>query len=157
MAEMEWEDEGWEDLIAEVRVETIEAAERAVFDASQHLRNSVVEKLTGNRSGRIYPVPGTSQATYRASAPGEPPASMLGKLRQNITASDPVVDGDTVSSQVGVDLEVVPYARRLELGGYSTAPNGRPVYIAPRPYLRPTFFEQEQNVLNILERAVGGR
>jgi hypothetical protein len=92
-----------------------------------------------------------------ASRPGEPPAVLFGKLRQNVSATRATVDGNEVSAQVGVDGQVVPYARRLELGGFHIAQNGRAVYMAPRPFLRPTFFEQESTVINILERAVGGR
>jgi hypothetical protein len=157
MADVEWTDEGWEGLVVELMAESVQAAKNAVFDAGNHMREAVIEKLAGARTGRVYRVPGTDGATYQASAPGEPPAVRLNELRRNINVSDVKVEGDEVSVAVGVDEEAVKYARRLELGGYSKTKNGGSVYIAPRPYLRPTFFEQESTVINILERAVGGR
>jgi hypothetical protein len=153
MANVTYQDEGWNDLVVELVAESLQAAENAVNDAAQYTRGAVVEKLAGARTGRVYRVPGTRTATYRASAPGEPPAVMLGNLRKNVNASKAVVDGNTVSAEVGVDGQIVPYARRLEFGGFSTAANGARVYVAPRPYLRPTFFEQESVIVNILERA----
>jgi hypothetical protein len=156
MADMEWQDEGWPELITELLAESVDAAKNAVDDAANHMRNSVVSKLSGKRTGRTYKVSATGKP-HIASRPGEPPAVLFGKLRQNVSATRATVDGNEVSAQVGVDGQVVPYARRLELGGFHIAQNGRAVYMAPRPFLRPTFFEQEQTVINILERAVGGR
>jgi len=151
MADMRYEDEGWNDMIFEIEFQSIEAAKFAVEEAAQMVRGAVVEKLSGARTGRIYRVPGTKQL-HQASAPGEPPAQMLGNLRKNINASKAIVDGNTVRAEVGLDLQVVPYAQRLEFGGFSRTPQGGTVYIAPRPYLRPTFFEQEANVDALLRR-----
>lgn len=39
--------------------------------------------LKGQRSGRTYRKPYTKQATYAASAPGEPPARRTGNLRMH--------------------------------------------------------------------------
>ncbi len=156
MAKVEYQDEGWNDLIVELEVESIEAAVVAVNDAVQYLRSAVVEKLSGQRTGKTYRVPGTKR-TYQASAEGEPPAVMLGNLRKNINASKAVVDGNEITAEVGVDGKAVPYARRLEFGGTHTAANGKQVFVAPRRYLRPTFIEQEANVDNILRRAAGSR
>ncbi|MGN0405991.1 MAG: hypothetical protein ACI4F1_12255, partial [Bariatricus sp.] len=45
------------------------------------LRNAELEVLRGQRSGKKYRVPYTKKATYKASAPGEPPARRTGNLR----------------------------------------------------------------------------
>lgn len=44
------------------------------------MRNAELEVLKGQRSGRTYRKP-HSKATYKASAPGEPPARRTGNLR----------------------------------------------------------------------------
>jgi hypothetical protein len=53
---------------------------------------------------------------------------------------------DELSVAVGPDIQRVPYARRLEFGGRDS----RGGYIAPRPYLRPAFAEQEQTIENMI-------
>lgn len=45
------------------------------------LRSAELEVLKGQRSGKVYRKPFTKKATYRASAPGEPPARRTGNLR----------------------------------------------------------------------------
>jgi hypothetical protein len=125
-------------------------AEAAVFAASQFMRGRVVERLTGNRSGRIYRVPGASQATYQASAPGESPAQATGTLRQSVAADTPRREGDEVKARIGVDLKRVPYARRLEFGGVHVQGRGV-VRIAPRPYMRPAFDENREEGFRIME------
>jgi hypothetical protein len=158
---IESEEGGGEDFVVELMAETEEAAKVAVFDAVTFLRGRVVEKLTGNGSGRTYFVPGAMAATYVASSPGQPPASATGKLRQNINASRVESDGVEVSATVGVDLKVVPYARRLEFGGvhvqekdqavrtpngWFTVKAGTVIKTEKRPYLRPTFDENKAEV-----------
>lgn len=62
-----------------VRQISLEAKSRG-FRAANELRIATMEVLRGQRSGRIYRVPGT-RAEYRASAPGEPPAVRTGTFR----------------------------------------------------------------------------
>ena len=158
---IESEEGGFEDFVVELMAETEEAAKVAVFDAVTFLRGRVVEKLTGNGSGRTYFVPGATAATYVASAPGQPPASATGKLQQNINASRVQSDGVEVSATVGVDLRVVPYAHRLEYGGFHVqqqdqavrTPNGwftvkagTVIKTEKRPFIRPTFDENRAEV-----------
>jgi phage gpG-like protein len=155
MAEIEYMDEGWRDFILEIEADTEAKAFTAVRNSAEHLRNAIVTKLSGQRTGRIYPVPGTGDRDagtapryYQASAPGEPPASMLGNLRKSIAFTDPERVGDEMRSAVGVDGKAIPYAARLEFGGRGE----RGGYIAPRPYLRSTFLEQEQAVEDIIRK-----
>jgi phage gpG-like protein len=146
MAELEYEDEGFREMILEIMAETKEQATVALQAAGFHLQTAIVEKLSGRRTGHIYPVPGTRTATYQASAPGEPPAVMLGNLRNSINVSAVQDLGDELSVAVGPDIKRVPYAARLEFGGRN-ADGSR---FAERPYLRNTFLEQEQTIENII-------
>ena len=167
MIRIESESGGGEDFVAELMGQTEERAEMAVFDAIQHLRTKAIEKVSGQRSGRTYLVPGQRSATYQASNPGEPPAVATGKLRQNINAEGPNNDGSEISGKVGVDLRVVPYARRLEYGGvhvqakdqvFPTADGfrrvraGTVIRVAPRPWLRPTFDQERAAVERMMQR-----
>ena len=153
MMRMESESGGGEDFVTELMAETEQRAEVAVWEAAQHLRGRVVERLTGQRSGRRYYVPGAENATYTASNPSQAPASATGKLRQNIAAESPRWFGHEVGARVGVDLRVVPYARRLEFGGvhvqardqvvrspdgFFMVKAGTVIRTDPRPFLRPT-------------------
>jgi hypothetical protein len=163
MAEMSAEDEGLRELVFELEAQSIRQAQTAVRRAGDFMREKVIEKLTdGKRSGKIYYVPSQKRIaegqtrrkarknprTYQASAPNEPPAVMRGKLAQNINRSKVEREGDEVRVWIGVDLAKVPYARRLEFGGVDK----RGVNIEKRPYLRPTFLEQESAIDQILQR-----
>ncbi len=123
-------------------------AEKAVLKATLIFEGAVKERLTGTRSGRMYRVPGSKNVMYRASAPGESPASPTGKLRQSITHTLPEWDGDTVSAVVGTKQ---PQARILEYGGV-TGRNGT-TRILPRPYWAPAYLTRETDILNALAEA----
>lgn len=56
-----------------------EVAQRT-YRASNELRNAELQVLRGQRSGRVYRIPHTKK-TYRASAPGQPPAVRTGAFR----------------------------------------------------------------------------
>ena len=58
-----------------------------VQKAAYHVRNSIVLALrnTPKRTGHVYKVPGTN-VTYTASAPGEYPATVTGRLRGSFRA-----------------------------------------------------------------------
>jgi len=159
MAELEFMDEGFREMILEIEVETREMAKVALQSAAFHLHNAILEKLSGQRTGKRYLVPGTS-VTYQASAPGEPPATMLGNLRKSISSGNLYTEQlssgpgaievqestDELSVAIGPDIRRVPYAARLEFGGRN-ADGSR---FAERPYLRNTFLEQEQTIENMI-------
>ena len=44
----------------------------------------MIGSMTGQKSGRVYKIPGTDR-TYQASAPGQAPAAPTGFLRNSIT------------------------------------------------------------------------
>jgi len=103
-----------------------------LLKASEFTRNKLVEKLSGNRGGRTYRVPGTS-VTYTASRPGEPPASRLGQLRGSIDYEI------TDQAYIGTPLK---YGLWLEVGTRN---------MAPRPWLNRTVSENWNNIRSILQ------
>lgn len=145
-------DEKWTGVegMAEAELEKLRAtAETAIDRAGLHLESAVKRTLGpdgGPRTGRTYIV-SKSGPPHQASAPGEPPAVLFGRLRQSITHSPPVWDGWVVSTEVGSN---VVYARRMEWGGIDS----RGIRILPRPYFAPTILREEQAIEKILEEAV---
>lgn len=76
--------------------------------------NSVLSNA-GGRSGKLYRKPHTS-STYRASAPGEPPALRTGNLRSSwrpLPIGEMAVTGKIYTPGIHTD---VPYAPMLEDG-----------------------------------------
>lgn len=108
------------------------ALHAAMLKSAIDVRNAVLVKLSGGRTGKLYRVPATKRM-YRASAAGEPPAQRLGHLRASYKY---MVTGKGFNSQgiVGSDLE---YSHYLE---YGTAK------IKPRPHLRPAFKESKNKI-----------
>lgn len=112
--------------------------EARVFAAGNTVRNECLKTLRGNRHGRLYRVPGT-KVYYRASAPGEPPATRTGALRQSLRV---VVfqNPEKLVAQVGTDLE---YGKNLEFGTRK---------ILPRPWFKPSYQRAKPRVYRILGR-----
>lgn len=113
-------------------------ATQRMFAAAQEVRNETIKTLSGNRTGRIYKVPGT-QVTYTASAPGEPPAAQTGQLRNSVTA---VVENEDKSVKGIVGTELMK-GLHLEKGTSK---------MAPRPWLEPSFNKSLERVKEILSR-----
>lgn len=71
-------------VIGKIVATTLKGLQKEVsqrtYRASNELRNSSLYVLRGKRSGKIYRVPNTGK-TYKASAPGEPPAVRTGAFR----------------------------------------------------------------------------
>lgn len=89
---------------------TYEAKSRA-FRAANVLRNSALNVLRGQRSGRTYRRP-FSSGKYTASAPGEPPAVRSGNLRlswRERTASEDVGKSLTVKPAITTDVKYAPW------------------------------------------------
>jgi hypothetical protein len=106
--------------------------------AANHVKSVIQETLSGNRTGKIAKVPGTNK-TYVQSAPGEPPAVMVGDLRRSISV---IVqqEGKWLVAKIGTaQLK----AMRLEYGGYG---------IAPRPYMKPSFEKAKPKVEEIMNK-----
>lgn len=102
-----------EDYRRELKASLTAAAMSIDNDAKQSIQR-------GSKTGRWY-------GNHRASAPGEAPATMTGRLVNSIEFD---VDDQTLEAVIGTNLD---YGRYLELGT---------VDIAPRPWLFPAF---EQN------------
>lgn len=82
-----------------------------VYAMGTTVRNkTLTEVLVGQRYGRWYRVPGTKRM-YRASQPGEPPATRLGDLRRSYRVGK--VTGTALDTQVQVGSHL-PYAPILE-------------------------------------------
>jgi hypothetical protein len=104
--------------------------------AANEVRNETVERLSGERSGRTYKVPGT-QVTYTASAPGEPPAVATSDLRQSIKVAVDDKSGRLLGS-IGSDLDKSLW---LEKGTSQ---------MLPRPFLEPSFRSAQARVKEIM-------
>lgn len=154
----DWEnlDQLAEDALRELRPQ----GERAMKTALVRFEGIIKETLSGARSGRTYRVSKTG-ALHVASAPGEPPASLFGNLRNSVGHSGPNYAGGIISGEVGVGLGQAPsgddpdpsktYARRLELGGVDS----RGVMIEARPYMAPSAVKAEPVIDAIFRRMVG--
>jgi hypothetical protein len=118
----------------------VDTSKDRVHEAVNEVRNTTLETLTGERTGRMYTIPGTNKE-YQASAPGEPPAIQLGDLFKSVKGG---VDkeNDKVIGYVGTDLD---HGRVLEFGR-------RDGHMAPRPWLRISFEKAEAKVKEIFLR-----
>jgi len=128
--------------LKEVQKKINRIAKERMLEAVDEVRNKTLLKLTGNRSGRTYYVPGTKKA-YTASSPGEPPAIATGALRQSIKGK---VEGEgrAIVGMVGTDQK---YGPMLEFGTHKGKHQ-----ILPRPWLRKSFEESQAKVKEIFTR-----
>lgn len=116
-----------------------EVHEERLLEATMEWHAGVVEDmLVGNRYGREYRIPGTNR-TYRASRPGEPPATATGRLRSSYQFR--IAGGGTdLVGEVGSPLDYAVYlengTRRME----------------PRPHLLPAYYSRESRIKDILSR-----
>lgn len=122
--------------VADVNRQVLSRGVRAV----NAIRSTELEVLKGQRSGRVYRVPYTKRATYRASAPGEAPARRTGTLRMHWNGN---VEARNTSQ--GVEVTVVlesgeKYAAVLE--------NGTPK-MAPRPFVEKIKEKAEPEIRKI--------
>lgn len=92
--------------------------------------------MSGQKSGRVYFLAG---GRHQASAPGEPPANLSGRLAASIRYTK-MTDREGSFATAGTTLA---YGRTLEYGGFVQATGqfagAGSVYIEPRPFLRPAF------------------
>ena len=111
--------------------------------AAIFLKGAIKEKLTGNRTGRVYRVPGT-KTLYTASAPGEPPASRTGTLRNAITFR---VNKAKMEAFVGPRLlgedPKKQYPVWLEFGTKK---------MSPRPFMAPALEENKDTIVKIMKQ-----
>jgi len=122
------------EAIQKIQAESLERMEKAVIT----VKNATVTKLSGQRKGRIYKVPGSNR-TYQASAAGEPPATRLGELKDSVKWTIET-QGKEITGTVGTDKE---YGAVLEFGSSK---------ILPRPWLQKSFDESKDKVIEIFNR-----
>lgn len=116
-----------------------DAASKRMYEATNLVRTSAMETLSGSRTGRTYKVPGTNR-TYTASAPGEPPAQATGELRQNVK-TEVESENKTLYGYVGTDKKQGLFT---EFGT---------INMKARPWLLPSF----EKVLPQIKKLFGGR
>jgi HK97 gp10 family phage protein len=97
-----------------------QAAARCVFRTAHRIRTEAIKLiLEGSKSGHVYK---RRSVTHKASAPGEAPASDLGRLVQSIRVDH------TPNSLTARVVAGTKYAKLLELGTQS---------MRPRPFMAP--------------------
>lgn len=109
--------------VEEIKKSIKHQMESRAYRVANELRNSELDVLRGQRSGRRYRVPGT-KAYYTASAPGEAPAVRTGNYRRSWQPEALIEDGKYTSS---IKTDQTQLADWLENG----TPGGK---MAPRPH-----------------------
>ena len=136
-----------------------EQIEKRSYEVANELRNSAMQVLRGQRSGRRYKVPGTFRRQrdktdgkikrgryYTASAPGEPPAVRTGAFRNSWQASARVVYGSYISrieSNIKTDNGAYTLGQILEEGTSR---------MAPRPYQEEILDKAEPEIFKIYDK-----
>lgn len=115
-----------------------DAASKRILEAANEVRNTVLETLSGDRSGRTYYVPGTRRK-YTASAPGQAPATATSELRQSVKAS---VESEGMEI-IGKVRSESKHALPLELGTRK---------MAARPWLRVSLEKTKPKIRAILRK-----
>lgn len=115
------------------------------YRAANEMRNASLLVLRGQRSGRIYRVPGTKR-TYQASAPGEPPAVRTGIFRLSWQPSAHVVFGSYISR---IESNVAVKDGRM-LGDILENGTSR---MAPRPHHDRILAKAEPDIVKIYSQS----
>lgn len=132
--------------------------ERRSYLVANELRNSAMQVLRGQRSGRRYKVPGTFRRQrdktdgkikrgryYTASAPGEPPAVRTGAFRNSWQASARVVYGSYLSR---IESNITTEDGKYTLGEILEEGTSR---MAPRPYEEEILEKTKPKILRIYD------
>lgn len=112
-----------DDMGAEASVKTMN------FIARSTQQIALYQMRSAPKSGRVYQ---SDRGAHRASAPGEAPASDTDALANSVRAY--LVSNSHDEASVGTDLR---YGEELEHGFI----NDQGLYVAPRPWLLPSFNE----------------
>lgn len=105
--------------------------------AALQWERGIKEVMTGDKSGAVYPVPGTSDATYQASAAGESPAVRTGNLRSSISHRFVA----ELAAHIGSPVD---YSLPLERGTKN---------MAKRPFIKPGFDKRRTAIQGQLRQA----
>ena len=118
-----------------------QASRANLIKASELLIEKIRESMRQGKSGRLYNFHGRKHV---ASAPGESPAILNGKLIKALEYRITEKNGEIISSIGFWDGdEPDGYGVLLELG----TPKGQ---MQPRPFLRKTLFDNEEEIRRIL-------
>lgn len=138
----------YDDNFVLVKGEITEFTRQYVINAAVFLVGEIKLALgTGQRTGKVYRVPGTKTREYTSSSEGEAPAVMLASLITSISYEITEDNAEEVIARVGTNIE---YAARLEFGYTDTDSMGRKYNMAPRPYMRPTYLKNREKIRAIL-------
>jgi hypothetical protein len=85
------------------------------------------------------------------SEPGQPPNIGTGTLRNNIGFSISGTSDEVVGVYGVLKGPASDYALRLELGFYGTDGAGRTYSMEARPYLKPAFNKNKQNIIKWIQ------
>lgn len=118
-------------------------------DGVNELVQAAIRKISRTQPTRV--TSGGNVVGLAPSRPGTPPKVLTGRLRSSVEGATwrtsylgwPVIHG-----RFGVTHDV-PYALALEFGRPAGAGNNPPP-LAPRPYLRPTYYENRKLLLRKL-------
>lgn len=109
--------------------------QKRLFEAATTVRDHLIKsKLTGERTGKMYKVPGTN-TYYRASVPGQPPATRLGDLRRSY--------GIHPNSPKRIKNNIVRLGSNLDYAYYLEKRMNR-------EHLLPAMLEQKDAIMKIL-------
>ncbi len=161
--EFKWYGKSVNDAVAKRVMDAIKTGCFMVEDDAKQSMKPGSGREYKKRSGKIH----------KASAPGEPPAVDMGRLRASVTsnwtgsgkaraeikspaktskADDGI--GQPTEELTGVVGSNVEYARRLELGFVGADSLGRIYNQLPRPYLRPALHKNEKKILNSFKNII---
>lgn len=129
-------------------LDKLEAGAHAVALAAGQ-KERMLLKRNGAGRGKTYRIPGT-QTTYRASRPGDVPATMLGKLAQSI-AAETTREGNLIRAKF---FSQVPYDAALEYGVKGVF-GGVTMNIEPRPHWRPMWNRERTDLQRVFQANSG--
>lgn len=156
----------------EVKHELIARAKRNVVAATMELRNSLIDTVNQQGTGKKYPIrPETGRLEkvqivnklgykqtvtklvgakmHQASSPGAPPAVLRGQLKSSFQYEFEEMD-EMYRGYVG-PVNVI-YAKALEFGFVGKDREGRNHNLQPRPYMAPTWHLKKTEIQEILKR-----
>lgn len=152
-------------------LEFVAIDQETAYEIGLHVLRSIQEVLSGPRTGRWYPAPGNilydpltpknkraekfhlrytgtddrneiQGAAYQASAPGEPPASRTGRLRQSFIMT--VSQNEEGHWKTNITTKVT-YADDLEYGDEK---------VEPRPFVHPAIRKAYPKIIQLQSTAI---
>lgn len=118
-------------------------------EATLIYHGSMVETLSGGRSGRQYNIPFTvTGKKYTASAPGEAPAARTGDYKGAFQFQSYIENGNVIG-EIGI-----PENNKKQLGKISIFLERGTSKMAPRPHFKVSFEKVREQIIKTLTRKV---